>query len=55
MCRYVTQPGLLTALLEWLTVLLEYLDFLVLIIIQISFRIIEVTDNQGSDNRGSTV
>ena len=26
MCRYVTQPRLLTALLEWLTVLLEYLD-----------------------------
>ena len=26
MCRYVAQSGLLTALLEWLTVLLEYLD-----------------------------
>ena len=26
MCRYMTQPGLLTALLEYLTVLLEYLD-----------------------------
>ena len=26
MCRYVTQPGLLTALLEYLTVLVEYLN-----------------------------
>ena len=26
MCRYVTQPGLLIALLEYLTVLLEYFD-----------------------------
>ena len=27
MCRYVTIPGLPTALLESLTVLLEYLEF----------------------------
>ena len=28
MCRYVTQPGLLTTLLEYLTVQLEYLDLI---------------------------
>ena len=53
MCRYNTQPGLLTALLEYLTVLLEYLDLSILIclkILQIPFRIIQGTDKQGSDN-----
>ena len=54
MCRYVTQPGLLTALLDYLTVLLEYLDFSILII-QIPFRIIDGTDKWGLDNRGFIV
>ena len=54
----MTQSSLLTASLEYLTVLLEYLILFNLglfKIIQIPFWIIEGTDKQGSDNQGFTV
>ena len=51
MCRYVTQPSLLTALLKYLTVLLEYLD----LFLQIPFWIIDDMDKWGLDNQGFIV